>query len=308
MTSYRAILIAGPTASGKSALAVRMAQRHNGIVINADSMQVYRDLVILTARPAPADLQAARHALYGYVTGDEPYSVGRWVADAAEVMADCWRDGSMPIVVGGTGLYFKALLEGLSPIPAIPAAVRDHWRAEAQRLGPAALHALLAARDPATAAKLLPTDPQRTTRALEVFDATGRSLADWQREPGRPVVDEGRTLRLVISHERTELHRRSDARFDAMMAGDALEEARVLAAKNYSTELPVMRALGVAPLIAAAEGRLPLNEAVARTKLDTRQYIKRQETWLRRNMMSWNWLSTQDMERSLMQNFTFTRF
>ena len=301
----RAILIAGPTASGKSALAVRLAQRHDGVVINADSMQVYRNLEILTARPAASDLKAARHALYGYVAGDEPYSVGRWMADVAEVMAECWANGITPILTGGTGLYFKALLEGLSPIPAIPAPLREHWRAEAQRLGPAALHALLSARDLATAAKLPPTDPQRLTRALEVLDATGRGLADWQREPGRPVLDESETLRLVVSHERAELHRRSNARFDAMIAAGAVEEARALAAQGYSSELPVMRALGVAPLIAAAESRLPLAEAVEQAKLDTRQYIKRQETWLRRNMMSWKWTSTQDMERYSMENFTF---
>ena len=283
----RAILIAGPTASGKSALALALARRHGGVIVNADSMQVYRELAILTARPGPEDLAAAPHTLYGYVAGNEPYSVGRWVRDAEQAILECRQNGLVPVVVGGTGLYFKALIQGLSPIPPIPGPIRRHWRAEADRLGPEGLYAILAERDPLTAARLRPTDPQRLTRALEVLEATGRPLAAWQAEPGRPVIDGAGALRLVLAPDRAELHRRADARFDAMMAAGALEEARALAARGYAGDLPIMRALGLPPLIAAAEDRLDLEAAVSRAKLDTRQYIKRQETWLRRHMAGW---------------------
>ena len=289
MNPHRAILIAGPTAAGKSALALALAQRHDGIVINADSMQVYRDLRILTARPSQCDIEAVPHALYGYVPGDAAFSAGRWLADAILALEDAWRRGKVPIVVGGTGLYFKALLEGLSPIPEVPAAIRSHWRDEAQRIGAQALHDLLAVRDPPTAARLRPTDTQRLTRALEVVVATGRGLSDWHNEAGRPVLSEAVTLRHVVAPHRSVLQARADARFDAMIAAGAIDEVRRLAALGLPRDVPVMRALGVPPLLAAIEGRGRLADAITRAKLDTRQYIKRQDTWLRRNMMSWNW-------------------
>ncbi len=290
---YRAILIAGPTASGKSALAVRMAQQHGGIVVNADSMQVYSDLRILTARPSETELNTVPHALYGYVSGSEPYSVGHWLEDVAEVLDECGRSGRVPIITGGTGLYFKALLEGLSPIPRIPSEIREHWRSQAALIGAPRLHEILATRDPESAARLRPEDTQRLTRALEVLEATGRSLSDWQREPGRPLVAVDDALCLVASLDRAELHRRADARLDAMMVAGALIEVEVLARKGYATDLPLMRALGVGPLIEVLAGNVGLEAAVERTKLDTRQYIKRQETWLNRNMIAWNKVSTQ---------------
>lgn len=306
MKPYRAILIAGPTASGKSALAVRLAQRHGGIVVNADSMQVYSDLGILTARPQEADLRAAPHALYGYVNGGEPYSVGRWLVDVAAVLAACARSGRVPVITGGTGLYFKALLEGLSPIPPIPAGVREHWRGKAASLGAAGLYEILATRDPDTARRLQREDTQRLTRALEVLDGTGRGLSDWQREPGIPLIAAEDALRLVVALDRAELHRRADARLDTMMAAGALAEVKALAAKGYTTDSPVMRALGVAPLLEALTGKVAVAAAVERTRLDTRQYIKRQQTWLRGNMISWMSVSTQLMEQILADNFTFT--
>ena len=307
MPPHRAILIAGPTASGKSALALRMAQLSGGVVINADSMQVYRDLHILTARPGPADLAAARHELYGYVAGNEPYSVGRWLSDAETVMRACWQEGRLPIVTGGTGLYFKALLEGLSPIPAIPAEIREHWRGQARRLGPQALHALLAARDPETAALLRPSDPQRLTRALEVLAATGRPLAAWLREPGKPILDQAEALCLVVAPPRPVLQARADARFRGMMAAGALEEARALGAMGYAPDLPVMRALGVASLLVACRSEMALEMAIARAILDTRQYIKRQQTWLNRNMIAWNSINAQDSEINASEIFTLVR-
>lgn len=288
MTTHRAILIAGPTASGKSALAVDLAARHGGIVINADSMQIYRELAILTARPSSTDLQRCPHLLYGYVDGAEAYSVGRWLADVSVALDEAWRRGVMPIVVGGTGLYFKALLEGLSPIPPVPDAVREHWRGEAARLGSAALHAMLRAKDPVTAARLGPADRQRVTRALEVLDATGRGLADWQLQPGLPVLAADQARRLVVQLPRDELYARADERFDRMMAGGAMTEVGHLRTQGYSTELPLMRALGVAPLLAAADGAMTLEQAVEQAKRDTRHYIKRQLTWLKRNMIAWD--------------------
>lgn len=287
MIPFSAILIAGPTASGKSALAADLARRYRGVVINADSMQVYRDLRILTARPGDEELAAAPHELYGHVDGAEAYSAGRWVADAARVIQRCRDDGLMPIVVGGTGLYFKALLEGLSPIPDIPPDIRSRWREEAAHARPGELHRRLSERDPATAARLIPSDLQRLTRALEVLDATGLGLSEWQKQKGTPVLPAGSAKRYVLSPERSALHAAADARFDRMMKEGAMEEVRTLAGRGLPPSLPVMRALGVGPLLAALAGRIPLSEAIDRSKLDTRQYIKRQETWLRKHMTGW---------------------
>ena len=302
--TQRAILIAGPTASGKSALAMALAERHCGVVINADSMQVYADLEILTARPSPADLRRCPHVLYGHVDGADAYSVGRWVVDTKEALEAAWQRGAKPIVVGGTGLYFKALLDGLSPIPAVPEAVREHWRGKAKRLGAEALHAVLAARDPMTAARLAASDGQRTTRALEVLEATGRGLADWQREPGQPVLAGSEALLLVAAPEREALYMRADRRFDAMMAGEAMAEVAQLAERGYAADRPVMGALGVAPLLSAMKRECSLDQAVEQAKRDTRHYIKRQQTWLRRNMIAWNHVSTQEMVEISAQSFT----
>ena len=205
-----------------------MAERLGGTVINADSMQVYRELRILTARPGAEDEARAPHALYGFVGGAEAYSAGRYAVDAAAAIAEAQAAGRVPIVVGGTGLYFKALLEGLSPIPPADPQVRGFWRAEAARRPAPELHALLSQRDPEMAARLMPTDPQRIVRALEVLDSTGRSLADWQREPGRPVLAEAETERLLLLPPREGHGARIDARFDAMLAAGALEEVRRL--------------------------------------------------------------------------------
>jgi len=305
MTDLRPILIAGPTASGKSGLALRLAEQLGGVVINADSMQVYRDLRVLTARPAPDDEARVPHALYGFVSGAEAYSAGRYAVDVANAIAEARAAGRVPIVVGGTGLYFKVLLEGLSPVPAPDPQVRDFWRAQA-RIRPAfELHALLTARDPDTAARLMPTDPQRIVRALEVLESSGRSLAAWQREPGRPVLREHDTVRLLVMPERAALDAGIDARFDAMMAGGGLEEVRTLLALGYSSELPVMRALGVAPLVGHLTGTLSLPDAVAAATSDTRKYAKRQRTWLNRNMISWNAVNTQQTERMIEHTLSF---
>src|SRR5262245_1655753 len=301
----RAVVCAGPPASGKSGLALALAQRFGGVVINADSMQVYRELRVLTARPTAQDEARAPHALYGFVSGAEAYSVGRYAADAARTIAQARAVGRVPIVVGGTGLYLKALLQGISPVPAIAADVRAHWRRRAAQEPAARLHALLVARDPAMAKRVRPTDPQRIVRALEVLESTGRSLAEWQRTPGAPVLVEGETVRLLALPDRGTHAGTIDARFDAMLAAGALEEVRALLALGLSDALPIMRALGVAPLAASIAGTLAWHAAVARAKADTRQLAKRQLTWWRRNMIAWRQVFAQDLENIEADDLSF---
>jgi tRNA dimethylallyltransferase len=306
MQSRRAILIAGPTAAGKSSLALALAEHLDGTVINADSMQVYRELRILTARPGPEDEARAPHALYGFIGGAEAYSAGRYGLDASRAIAETRAAGRVPIVVGGTGLYFKVLLEGLSPVPPADPQVRAFWRAQAHERPAPELHALLAERDPETAARLMSTDPQRIVRALEVLESTGRSLASWQRQPGKPVLHERETIKLLLMPpDRTDHGSVIAARFDGMMAAGALEEVRALLARGYSTELPIMRATGVAPLAAHLAGGLCLEEAVATATKETRQYAKRQRTWLRRNMIAWNKIAQQEAKRMMATALSF---
>jgi tRNA dimethylallyltransferase len=245
------------------------------------------------------------HALYGFVSGADAYSAGRYAADAASAIAEARAADRVPIVVGGTGLYFRALLTGLSPIPAADPEVRAFWRTEAARRPPVELHALLRERDPEMAARLIPTDPQRIVRALEVLESTGRSLAHWQREPGRPALEEAETMRLLVLPERASHGGRIDARFDAMLEAGALEEVRRLLAAGLSDGLPVMRALGVAPLAAHLSGAVSLDEAAATAKSDTRKYAKRQLTWFRRNMIAWRTVTAQDTKRILAHEVPF---
>lgn len=292
------ILIAGPTASGKSALALALAERLGGVVINADSMQVYAELRILTARPTDDEQRRAPHALYGFVPAREAYSTGRYVKDAAAALVSAREAGLRPIFVGGTGLYFKALLDGLSPVPAVDAEVRAKWRREAERVGAEALHHELAARDAEMAARLKPADTQRIVRALEVLESSGRSLAYWQSVPGQPVINAADAVCLLMLPDRATLHARADARFAGMVDEGALEEAEQLAALQLDADLPAMRAIGVAPMIAAARGQAPIADAIAMAQTETRQYIKRQETWLRRNIIAWNNVFSQEIEIS----------
>lgn len=301
----RAIVIAGPTASGKSQLAAALAERLGGVIINADSMQVYRDLEVLTARPQRGELARLPHALYGFVSGQEAYSAGRYGRDAAAAIAAARRAGRVPIIVGGTGLYLRALLQGLSPVPSADPAVRAHWRQQAGQRPTGELHALLAARDPIMAARLKPTDPQRIVRALEVLDSTGRSLADWQRQPGQPVLAASETIRLLVLPAPTSHGAAIAERFQRMLQDGALEEVRRLLALGLSAELPIMRALGVAPLADHLGGRHSLAAAAAAAERQTRQYAKRQMTWLRRNMISWTSFETKEMERMMAEILAF---
>lgn len=289
-----AILIAGPTASGKSAAALALAKGLRGTVINADSMQVYRELRVLTARPCAADLLAVPHRLYGTVSGDEAYSVGRWLGDAAGAIEEARTEGRVPILVGGTGLYFKTLLEGLAPVPDIPAETREAWRARAAEFAPAELHRELAARDPIMAARLPSTDPQRIVRALEVIDATGISLADWQGTADSPVLRSDAVLKLVVAPEREVIYAAIDARFDRMMEEGALEEVAALMALQLDAGLPVRRALGVRELGAHLAGSLSLEDAVSKAKTESRRYAKRQMTWAKRFMADWEWFPDAD--------------
>jgi tRNA dimethylallyltransferase len=285
----KAILIAGPTASGKSAAALDLAQRFGGVVINADSMQVYRELAVLTARPSEAEMQRAPHCLYGTVPASEPYSVGRFLEDAARALRDAKVEGRLPVFVGGTGLYFKALTEGLAAVPDVPPEIRAHWRAEAERIGTDGLYRALQARDPVMAARLRPSDPQRLLRALEVIDATSVSLAEWQGADAAAVLHPEGLLRIVIAPEREALYAAIDARFDRMIEQGAIEEVRALLALGLDPALPAMRAHGVRELAAYLAGDSSLEAAVEKAKTESRRYAKRQMTWLRRFMQDWQW-------------------
>ena len=284
-----AVLIAGPTASGKSALGIKLAQGLDGVVINADSMQVYRDLRIITARPTPEEEAEAPHRLYGHVDAAVNFSVGRYVADANRVLQDI-QGLKLPIFVGGTGLYFKALTEGLSDMPPVPEEVREQVRRESEGLETPELHRLLSQRDPETARTLRPSDRLRVQRALEIFAATGRPLVSFHgaRQPG-PFADVP-VVKLFLAPERDELRRRIDARFLTMMDKGALDEVRALGERNLDPMLPAMRAHGVPGLLAHLRGEIPLDEAIARGQGDTRRYAKRQFTWFRHQLLDWQWV------------------
>jgi tRNA dimethylallyltransferase len=290
------ILIAGPTASGKSALAMELAQKLGGVIVNADSMQVYRDLRIITARPGVEDERRVPHRLYGHVDAAENFSVGRWSEEAAAVLAETQRTARAAIVVGGTGLYFSGLTRGLAAVPPIPANIREDVRARLLSDGVAALHAELKWRDPAAAARLMPGDRARITRALEVVLATGRSLTDWHDENKPAGVDAARAAKIFLAPEREELLRRIGERFDAMMTAGALDEVRALAARNLDPALPAMKAHGVPWLIRHLNGEIALDAAVEEAKRDTRQYTKRQATWFRNQLPDFAWV---EPERAL---------
>lgn len=304
-TDLRPILIAGPTASGKSALAMAIAEQVGGEIINADSMQVYRELRVLSARPTEQEEARVPHSLYGFVPAEEAYSAGRFVRDAAAAIARARSAGRRPVIVGGTGLYFKALIEGLSPIPDIAADVRDYWRRAGDEQGAGALHGELQRVDPAMAGRLAPTDTQRIVRALEVIQSTGRSLAEWQSMRGEPVLHEAETVRFAVSGDRAELQARADARFDRMMREGAIDEAQALSALQLDPDLPAMRAIGVRPLLRFVAGEIDEEEAREVAKAETRQYIKRQETWLKRNMITWIPVETKETTSSLRDIFAF---
>jgi tRNA dimethylallyltransferase len=286
----KAVLIAGPTASGKSALALDLAQKADGVVINTDSMQVYRDLRILTARPTVAEEAQAPHRLYGHVDAAVNFSAGAWVSDAAKALAEARAQNRLPIFVGGSGLYFKALTRGLSAVPPIAAEVRDSVRARLERDGVEALHAELAQKDAVSAERLKPRDRTRIARALEVVEATGRSLTDWHRDGLPPLLPPDQFSAVFLAPEREELYARIDARFDAMLGGGALEEVARLAARKLDPVLPAMKAHGVPVLMRHLKGEITREEAAEIGRADTRHYAKRQFTWFRHQLPEFEWI------------------
>jgi tRNA dimethylallyltransferase len=294
MNKPTAILIAGPTASGKSALALSLAEKLGGVIVNADSMQVYRDLRIITARPTPEDEARAPHRLYGHVDAAENYSVGRWCRDVGEALAEIAASGRVPILVGGSGLYFKALTSGLAAVPPIPADIRAQVRGRLQSEGVAPLYAELIERDPVTAHRLMPLDRSRISRALEVMLATGRSLTDWHKEGMPALVDPAHAAKVFLTCERTELVARIDARFAAMLEAGALDEVRALARRQLDPTLPAMKAHGVPWLIRHLNGEISLDDASEGARMDTRRYAKRQVTWFRNQMPGWTSLMPEE--------------
>lgn len=290
----QAVLIAGPTASGKSALALAVAEKLGGVIINADSMQVYRDLRIITARPTPDEEARVPHRLYGHVDAAENYSVGRWCRDAGEVLAEDRARRRVPIFVGGTGLYFKALTTGLAAVPPIPAQLREAVRARIRAEGAPALHAELMERDPETARRITENDRSRISRALEVVLATGRPLSDWHRSGLPPLIDARKASKVFITCERQELVRRIQVRFAAMLEAGALAEVRALRERQLDPALPAMKAHGVPWLIRHLDGEISVEEAAAGAVMDTRRYAKRQLTWFRNQMKDWRWLPAHD--------------
>ncbi|AYG66621.1 MULTISPECIES: tRNA (adenosine(37)-N6)-dimethylallyltransferase MiaA [unclassified Rhizobium] len=299
MSNIDAILITGPTASGKSALAVELARSHGGVVINADSMQVYDTLRILTARPSEADMDGIPHHLYGHVPAGRAYSTGVWLREASQLVEQLRGEGRMPVFVGGTGLYFKALTGGLSDMPEIPPEVRSRLRGRLLAEGAEALHRELAERDGAVAETLNSQDGQRIVRALEVMEATGRSIAAFQGRSGPMVIDPDRARKIVVLPERAVLHQRIDNRFENMLAMGAEEEVRALLALDLPPETPVMKAIGVSQIAAMLKGEMTREEVIETGAAATRQYAKRQMTWFRNQMdESWERLSLQPQSLS----------
>ena len=275
------LLIAGPTASGKSALAITQARLKGGVIINADSMQVYRDLRIITARPSLEEEALVPHRLFGHIDGADDYSAAAWLAEAQTEIEACWADGQLPIICGGTGLYFMALEQGLARLPLIDPEIRNKWRNFEGNL-----HAELEHRHPESAARLNAADRQRLVRSLEVLESTGKPLIEWQKQAQEDSILNGRNIdRIFISAPRDELYRRAEKRFDQMLEQGALNEIRDL--PKFDPKQPVMKAIGVPELLAHIKGELTLENAKTTTKTATRNYIKRQMTWFRGQMTGW---------------------
>ena len=294
-----AVLIAGPTASGKSAAALALAEQIDGALINADSMQVYREARILTASPRAAECARAPHFLYGHASVYEPYSVARYDDDAAGAFQNVRAGVKMPIFVGGTGLYFHALIQGLAEVPKISETVREHVRARRETVGAEAFYRELASRDPDSAARLRASDTQRVLRAAEVLEATGMPLAHWQQGSHTAPLAGLRLARFVLSPLRAELYRRVEQRFDRMLDQGALEEAHSL--KGLDPALPSAKILGLRQLWDVLDGAISLDEAAVAAKTATRHFAKRQLTWFRNRMADWIWIETTETREAVAQ-------
>lgn len=285
----------GPTASGKSALALALAERIGGEIVNADSMQVYADFRVLTARPSREEEAEAPHHLYGHVDAARLYSTGRWLEDALAAIVDIRARGRTPILVGGTGLYFKALTQGLADIPAADEETRAALRERVALEGAPALHAELAKRDPVTAARLEPNDAPRILRALEVLETTGESISALQANT-KPALAREEWVGMALTPEREALYAAINARFDKMLAQGALDEVRAFAARALDPALPAMKAHGAPALMAHLRGELALDEAAEIGKRDTRRYAKRQFTWIAGQMPDWPRVASPDLD------------
>ncbi len=286
--NFDAILITGPTASGKSALALRLARERNGVVINADSMQVYDTLRVLTARPSEDEMEGVPHLLYGHVPASSLYSTGEWLREISALLPDLRKQGRFPVIVGGTGLYFKALTGGLSDMPAIPDDIRERLRSRLIEEGPAVLHAELSRFDPAMAEGLQPGDGQRIVRALEVIEATGKSIRDFQKASGPMIIDPDRAQKIVVLPDRPVLHARINRRFETMMESGAVEEVKALLSLGLAPDATAMKAIGVSQIADMLAGRMSEAEVIEKSAAATRQYAKRQMTWFR-NQMGEDW-------------------
>ena len=283
----KAILIAGPTASGKSGIALALARELGAVVINADAMQVYRDLRILTARPDEAAMAEVPHWLYGHVDAGLRYSAGRWLGEARAVLDDVAQQGRWAVVTGGTGFYFKALTEGLADIPAIDPRITEALRVRLAAEGASALHADLRRADLLSAEAIQPSDGQRLVRALSVLQATGKPLRAFHGGEAEPPAAGTPPHRLVISPERSSLNRQIEVRFDAMVGEGALDEVEALMVRQLDRSLPAMKAIGVGELARHLAGEASLDEAIAEAKTRTRRFAKRQMTWIRGQMVGW---------------------
>jgi tRNA dimethylallyltransferase len=288
-------LIAGPTASGKSALALRLAKMAGAEIVNADSMQLYRDLRVLSARPSPEEEAQAPHHLFGTVDAADGWSVGRWLRAASEVLDQIAARGRPAVLVGGTGLYFRALTQGLAEIPQVPAAVRGQAQADYDLMGESAFRGRLAAYDSAAALRIAPGDRQRLVRAWEVFAATDTPLSDWQ-STGEPALARDAWRAIALQPPREGLYARCDARLAAMVEGGALEEVRALVARDLDPALPALKAVGVREFAAHLRGEATLAEALAAAQQETRRYAKRQTTWMRNQMADWPRLTEIDAD------------
>lgn len=294
-----AILIHGPTASGKSALSVALAKRVDGEVINADSMQVYRDLRVISARPSAAEMDGVEHHLFGHVAASERYSTGKWLDHVKPIITKVQRRGKVPIVIGGTGLYHLALIEGLSEIPPVPEDVRAEVSDIHKSGGVAALREKLEQVDRETAERLGGGDRQRLWRALEVWLATGKSITSFQGKKGRAILEHGEWLGVALTPSRPRLYSRIDRRFEGMLMEGAMEEARGLAAQNLPDDLPAMKAHGIPWLLAYLRGDLSAENAAENAKRDTRRYAKRQFTWIGRQFPFWPRIPSLSLEDRL---------
>jgi tRNA dimethylallyltransferase len=280
------LLILGPTASGKSAYGNAMARRHDGEVINMDSMQVYSDLQILTARPTAEEMGEVPHHMFGHIDAEVPYSTGLWVDEAMAAIKDIQARGKRPILVGGTGLYAHALTEGLVPTPPVPADIRATTRLTVGA-DPRASHARLMQVDPEAAKRIEPKDIVRIARALEVYDATGRPLSDWHKDPQPPLLAKGTWEGVALMPEREVLYARIEARFDAMMEAGGLNEAHALWQRKLDPNLPAMKAVGIPPFGDFFAQQIDYETVVSRSVLDSRHYAKRQMTWIRNRAAGW---------------------